>query len=126
MRMTAPQLETCFTMLRSYWPGEWDENRYLIWAEAFNDLDYDTAVGAVKAMGRTAKYPTVAELLQHTTRPTNTVIDDDDRMFLPGTGWINKPKPPAELEEGDAQVIDLTELRREMHRRLRPDRGAEA
>lgn len=111
--MTEAELKVLFRLLRGYWPGEWDETRYAVWGEAFTGLTFDTAVAAMKELGRTEDFPTVARFLRIAggVRPAG-VISEGDRRFLPGTGWITEP---AELETGGA-VVHIDEARRALKR----------
>lgn len=113
MMMDGDQLEGCFQLLRAYFPGDWDEARCLVWAEAFQDITFDHCRNALVAMGRTAKYPTVAAFLECRDAP-----DADPRgRFMTGTGWVK----PYELATGsdrpadrDAVVLSLADMRRQL------------
>lgn len=114
--MTQSELEACFKLLRSYWPGEWDEARYLVWAEAFYGLDFDTVRDAIVTMGRREDYPTVAKFLALVTSR-----QDRDGYFAEGSGLLREwseircelGEPPASRE---AVVVSLAEARKALRR----------
>lgn len=116
--MTPQELELCFKMLRAYFPGDWTDERYLAWAEAFEGFEYSYVRDAIVAMGRTERFATVAAFLEliGATKPAG-VIREAGRTFLPGTGWVDDWSEPRELE-AVATVTDLSELRRQLTREV--------
>lgn len=120
MLMTKDELAGCMKLLRSYWPGEWDEARYAVWLEAFKDLSAVEAQAGLVALGRTAKFPTVAEFLQLVRENASGVIRGQRGMFLPGTGWVNEYKPrralPGETTSPEQVVIHIAEARARLRR----------
>lgn len=110
--LTQAELEGCFKLLRSYWPGDWDEARYLVWAHAFDGLDADHVRNSIIAMANTEKFPTVAAFRQATREAT--------AFFAPGTGKLRdwdeikgelEAEPTADTE---AAVIHLAEMRKRL------------
>lgn len=110
--MNRAELEGCFKLLRSYWPGEWDEARYLVWAHAFDGLDSCAVRDAIVAMGNTERYPTVAAFREATREQT--------AFFAPGTGKLRDwDEIKAELEtepkaDTEAAVVHLSEMRKRL------------
>lgn len=112
MNLTQEELQGCFKLLRSYWPGDWDEARYLVWAHAFEGLDAGHVRDAIIGMANTERYPTVAAFRQATREQT--------AFFSLGTGplrdWDDikgELEQPAE-RDADAAVIHLAEMRKRL------------
>lgn len=115
MNMNQDELEGCFKLLRAYWPGEWDEARYMVWAEAFQDFTFDQTRSALVTLGRESKWAAVSEFL----RIAHAAVAEERRRergtFLPGTGWVkymdalSEPRP-----EHEAVVLHLEAIRRRL------------
>lgn len=112
--MDANELQGCFKLLRAYWPGEWDEARYMVWADAFGAAPAERVRDALVELGKTAKFPTVAEFVEllRASAPRSTTF------FAPGTGWMAEI-PPRALPECDAEVVDISERLRELRESLK-------
>jgi hypothetical protein len=112
--MTPTELDTCLRLLEAYWPGEWDEARCLVWAQAFGDGTATAVRDAIVSLGRTAKFPTVAEFLELLG---NGVRVRDGEMFMPGTGWVKMLTASTERPEmGEAAVVQLAAARKRLRR----------
>lgn len=118
MIMNETELEGCFKLLRAYWPGEWDEARYMVWAEALQDYPFDVCRNAIVHMGRTERWPSVSTFLEVVT---NTLTCPERGRFIPGTGWA---KVHDSLEAGTARhtgrqapVVDFASMRAKLRDR---------
>lgn len=110
MNMTQTELEGCFRLLRAYWPGEWDDARYMVWAEAFQNIDYPETRQALIAMGHNENFCSVAKFFTY-LRPHNK--PDPRGRFSPGAGWLPEITPTAHTDP-DTATFDArwSELRR--------------
>lgn len=118
MMMAEHELEGCFKLLRAYWPGEWDEARYMVWAEAMQDYPFDVCRTAIVQMGRTERFPNVSTFLQVVA---NSKTCPQRGRFIPGTGWA---KVHQSLEAGtqrpaaeEAFVVDFAAMRAKLRDR---------
>jgi hypothetical protein len=95
--MNADELQGCLRMLRAYWPSDWDEARQTVWIDALVDLPPEVATAALRELGRSSTYPTVAEFLTLAgVTHDGEVQVVGDAMFVPGTGWLGGKAPAAD------------------------------
>jgi hypothetical protein len=94
--MNADELQACLRMLRAYWPSDWDDARQTVWIDALLELPAREATAAIRELGRSATYPTVAEFLRIAGRTEPGVGETQvvgDAIFLPGSGWLGGKAP---------------------------------
>lgn len=125
--MNQDELEGCFKLLRAYWPGEWDEARYMVWAEAFQDFSFDQTRSALVTLGRESKWAAVSEFL----RIAHAAVAEEKRRekgtFLPGTGWVKyMDSIAAARPDKDAVVVNIAELRRALEATRPEPKASEA
>lgn len=113
--MTKDELAGCLRALRAYFPGDWDGERLMVWSDVLLEFDHQTAIAAVRDLGRNDRYPTVAALLEHAKarRPWTG--------HLPGSGFIAPftaapLELPATPEDREAAIVHIADARS----RLRP------
>ena len=109
MKMTAEEIAGVFKLLAAYYPGDWPEERNLVWAEAFQDLTFLEARTAVVRLGRTSKYASVAEFLECVAEERAEELRRTRGLFMPGAGWIPPvlSTPAAPREEAPEQIQRL-------------------
>lgn len=125
--MIRTEIENCLLTLRNYYPGDWPAERQALWADAFHEADYRTAMAAIRELGQTERWPTVAALVAILEpRRGGGVIHDGDRMFMPGTGWISPASDDRSLTERSDHQASVThiEAARAVLRRTKQDRDA--
>jgi hypothetical protein len=137
--MTPDEHQILMARMRGTWPGDWDEERCLVWGEAFEEYAYPVAVAAVRRMARECEFPSIASFTRFARGGgPGEVVVDGERMFLPGGGWIPYPAPDRYVmpaierarEPGDAEIVPLEDSRRrweEARRRIvkRPPKGGQ-
>jgi hypothetical protein len=102
--MTEEELKGCFKLLRSYWPGEWDEARYVVWADAFDDYSAQDVADAIRAMSRLERFPTVAAFIDAVAdvrRPRGPYLPE----------WIPAPKALPTESEREAVIVHMEAAR---------------
>lgn len=102
--MNESELEGCFKLLRAYWPTEWDEARYLVWADAFDGYPAQEVADAIRAMSRSERFPTVAafmEQLADIRRPRGPYLPE----------WIPTPKAIPTQSEKEAVIVHMEAAR---------------
>lgn len=102
--MERADLDGCFRLLEAYYPGDWSPERVVVWADALRDLDPIAARDAIRRMGQTEKFATVAALLETVNgkqpRYGEPVTIPGRGTFLPGSGWVRDYTSNRELGEG--------------------------
>lgn len=89
--MEARQLEGCFALLRAYWDRDWNEERLIVWAEAFTEFEVADVRDALVEMGRTEEFPSVAKFraIARSVRTKRTLAERGMR-HIPGTGFVRE------------------------------------